>query len=141
MSKEESMQGGVGGGGAGANEEKTEGLMDEIMKHPLFMDPSKITVGIHRLIPWPWCRAVMFACVLQAQDFETNEDLAALRAIQYSESDTPEYLAEKAKKRGNQAFARGPQYYKHALRYYSVWLLLLVLAVQRDVLPLPCSGC
>ena len=42
------MQGGVGGGGAGANEEKTEGLMDEIMKHPLFMDPSKITVGIHR---------------------------------------------------------------------------------------------
>ena len=67
----------------------------------------------------------MFACVLQAQDFETNEDLAALRAIQYSESETPEYLAEKAKKRGNQAFARGPQYYKHALRYYSVCFFCL----------------
>lgn len=68
-----------------------------------------------------------FRLLFQEKDFEENEHLAALRAMQYSDSDTPQGQAEDEKKRGNDAFRRGPKFFKHALFYYNVSMISLAV--------------
>ena len=53
-----------------------------------------------------------------AAEIAANPQLAAVANAAYDDVDTPESLARDAKDKGNAAFARGADFYGHALRHY-----------------------